>query len=526
MRSSWRDYRGVFYPVGAVVMGLAWAMVLCAIAGYLFDLADPPPPTMHTGGEEALFVSAAITLLCGWAMSRYGRRFNTGELNRREAVLAVALIWVACGVFSGIPFVIGIAPVPSEATLATPAAELPPKPDWTLQADGLSPPAAFFEAVSGLTTTGATVITHIERRLSRSIMLWRSLIQWLGGMGIVVLFVSIFPNIGTGGKHMSAREVPGTSSEGLRPRIAETSRVLWKFYTAFTVLEILALYALGMSLFDAICHAFTTMSTGGFSTSDASIAAFQSPAIEYTISGFMLLGSVNYALFYAAFRTRSLQAIFRSVEFRVFAALVVVFTFLLTIAILPLHPSSPEEAFRYALFMVATCFSSTGYATGPYMDYPPAGLFIVIVIMFIGGCAGSTAGGIKVERIVMLTKLGWGQLQRSFRPNLVHVVRMGRTVISQAALTDVAVFFSIFMLSMALGTGAVALFEQVPLQTAFGAVLTSLSNMGPAPYHLNGQDNFASYTGASQLLLSVVMLLGRLEFYALLALLVPNFWRR
>lgn len=498
MKTKLRDYRGVFYPVGMVVMGLAWAALLSAVAGYLFNWLDPTDNPAHRNGEGALLISAGITMGAGLLMTMFGKRHSTGDLNRREAVLAVALIWFAAGVFSAIPFVIG--------------------------AD-MTPADALFEAISGLTTTGATVITDIETRLSRELLLWRSLIQWLGGMGIVVLFVSVFPNIGTGGKYMSAREVPGTSSEGLRPRIAETSRVLWQFYAAFTVIEMLILWALGMSFFEALCHAFTTMSTGGFSTRDASVAGFNSVGIELTIAFFMLLGSVNYALFYAALRTRSIKAILRSTEFQVFAGMVVFCTVVLTLGILPLHHGDLFEAFRYAIFMVATSFSSTGYGTDDYMAYSSPMLFLVILMMFVGGCAGSTAGGIKVERIVMLSKLGWGQLQRSFRPNLVHLVRMGRSVVSQAALTDVAVFFSIFMLSMAVSTGLITAIEGVSVPTAFGATLTSLSNMGPAPFH-PGADNFAAYSAATKIVCTIVMLLGRLEFYALLALIVPSFWRR
>ena len=497
MRSKWRDYRGVFRPVGAVVMGLGAAIALTAFAGALFNAFDPPEDPLQAGGEGALVAAACATLLTGAVLFWWGKKHAQETLTRREAVLSVALIWLFAGTFGAMPFVIGA---------------------------GMSMTDALFEAVSGLTTTGATVITEIEA-LSRPLLLWRSIIQWLGGMGIVVLFVAVFPNIGAGGKVMFGKEVPGTSAEGLRPRIAETSRLLWQLYAGFTLLEVGALYLLDMSLFESVCHALTTMSTGGFSTRDASVGAFNSPAIEYVIAGFMLVGSVNYGLYYAALKGRSLRVFPRSVEFKAYVVIVGVSVLVLTFGLLEVHNGSIAEAFRNSLFMVATTVSSTGYGTDDYTAYPPSMLMVIVVIMFVGGCAGSTAGGIKIERIVLMAKISWTEVRRSFRPSLVHVVRMGRTLVPRSALTDVAVFFMIYMLCLGTGSALVATLDGVALPTAFGAVLTSLSNMGPAPFHV-GADNFASYSNASKLFCTFAMLLGRLEFYALLALFVPDFWRR
>ncbi len=498
MSRKLRDYRSVAKPVGAVVMGLGAAISFCALIGYLFNGFQPPEDGRKLGGELELTVVAGGAVAVGLLLYGVGKRYEMPMFGRREAVLSVALIWMSAGVLGSMPFVV---------------------------VAGMSFPDALFESISGLTTTGATVVTDIEGSLPRVVLLWRSLIQWLGGMGIVVLFVAVFPNIGAGGKHMFGEEVPGTTAEGLRPRIAETSRVLWQFYAFFTALEVVALYLLGMSLFEALCHALTTMSTGGFSTRDASIAAFDSVAIELTIAGFMLVGCVNYGLFYAALRTRGLRPILRSVEFQAFVVIVVLSTVVLTVGILPLHGDDPLQAFRRAVFMVATTISSTGYGTDAYMDYPPAMLMVVVFLMFIGGCAGSTAGGIKIERIVMMAKVSLAEIRRSFRPNLVHVIRMGRTVVSRDAITDATVFFIIYMMCLGLFTTAIAAVEKETLPTAFGAVLTCLSNMGPAPFHTVA-DNFAHYSVLSKIIFAFAMLLGRLEFFALLALLVPGFWRR
>lgn len=497
MRRTFRDYRGVFKPVGAVVMGLGVCIAVCALVGFAFNVADPQPFDGPQGGELALVLAAVSTVLTGATFFLYGRRFENPTLTRREAILSVAMIWFAAGIFGAIPFVFGA---------------------------GMSPADAFFESVSGLTTTGATVITHIQG-LSRPLLLWRSLIQWLGGMGIVVLFVAVFPSIGAGGKHMFGEEVPGTTAEGLKPRIAETSRTLWKLYALFTALEVVVLYLLDMSLFEALCHAFTTMSTGGFSTRDASVAAFQSAPIEMTIAVFMLIGSVNYGLYYNLLRTRSARSFLRSVEFKSYVVIVFLSTSALTFGLFEVHHNDLFESFRYSIFMVATTISSTGYGTDDYMAYPPPVLLVVIVLMFIGGCAGSTAGGIKIERIVVMGKAIWGEIRRSFRPNLVQVLRMGRNIIPREAVTDVLVFFVVFMLALAFGVGLTTTLDERPLVTSFGAVLTCLSNMGPAPYYV-GADNFASYSATMKFIFAMLMLLGRLEFFALLSLLASGFWRR
>lgn len=496
-RSRWRDYRGAARPVGSVILGLGFAVAACSIAGALLEAFHEYPEAVP-GGSIALAIAAAITVSLGGGVYAYGRRYATQKVTRREATLAVALTWVAAGICGAIPFMIGAR---------------------------MSPIDALFEAVSGLTTTGATVIPDIDHTLSRPLMLWRSLLQWLGGMGIVVLFVAVFPNVGAGGKHMFRGEVPGTTAEGLEPRIAETAFTLWKLYAFFTVLEAVILTIVGMDPFDAVCHAFTTMSTGGFSTKDASIAYWDSPAIDITISIFMLLAAVNFGLYYGALKTRSVEVVLRNVEFRAFVAIVVLATIVMAIGILPLHDWDPAEALRYALFQTGTFVSSTGYVTDDYMAYPAPILGIILILMFMGGSAGSTAGGIKVERIVLMAKQAWAQVYRFFRPNVVYVVRMGRRAVGESVLAGVGAFFIVYMAIIGLSTLGFAALEGLPLPTAFGSTLTCVSNMGPTPFHV-GQDNFAAYGAGGKLLGVADMLLGRLELFTLLALLVPAFWKR
>ncbi len=496
-RSAWRDYRGVARYVGAALLGVAGAMLLCAGIGWLLDAFVPWPAGKPRGGGLALvggaLLAGLLAVLC-WLLSRAaGTRPHVG---RREATVAVAGIWLSSAVAGAVPFVL---------------------------AGVLDPVGAFFETVSGLTTTGATVVTDIEGTLPRSLLLWRSLLQWLGGMGIVVLFVAVFPTLGAGGKHMFRGEVPGASAEALTPRIAETSLRLWKIYVGLTAIEAALLVSSGMGPFEAVCHAFTTLSTGGFSTRDASFAAF-SPQAQWVAAVFMVLSGANFGLYHAVLRGRSLRPLWRSVELRVYLGIVAFATAAFTVTSVE-RLGSVGTALRHGFFQTATFISSTGYVTDDYMAYASPVLAVLVGVMFVGGCSGSTAGGVKVERMVLLTKQSWLEIQESFRPQVVRVVRMGRHVVPRDVLGDVAAFFVVFVGTLALSVWLVALLEPVPLSTAFGAVLSCVSNMGPAPWYQQA-DNFAAYGPATKLLFAAVMLLGRLEFFTLLSLLVPEFWKR
>ncbi|MCB9664920.1 MAG: TrkH family potassium uptake protein [Alphaproteobacteria bacterium] len=501
--------RRVARPVGAVTGGMAAFMLLCAFSGVLMEVSGYHR-LVDEGGTEAMWIASIVTFGAAALLWRAGLEIEEQRgLSRRDATLAVALIWFGAGLFGGLPFVLGA---------------------------GLSPADAFFEAASGFTTTGATILADIEGTLSRPLLLWRSLIQWLGGMGVVVLFVAVFPNLGVGGKHMFRSEVPGPTAEGLVPRIRETSIVLWGIYAALTALEFVVLWVLGalitpspgavrMDVFQAVCHALTTMSTGGFSPLNASVAGFQSPLIEVVISAFMLVGGVNYALYHGLLTTRSWRGMFRSGEFRMYVVIVSVSVLLLTLLLVSHHEQHPWQALRYALFQVASMVTSTGYVTDDYMAYPAPGLGLLLVIMFVGAMSGSTAGGIKVSRILLLGKTTWAQIRRSVRPSVVVSVRMSRKTVPQPVLTEVAVFFFVYMLVLMFGVLLVAYTDGTPLPTGFGAMLTTLSNMGPAPFYLEA-DHFAAYSDVAKLWFAFAMILGRLEFFTLLALLLPDFWSR
>ncbi len=487
-------WRAAVRPVAWVTAGLAGCMAGCALLGNIVNTWLMEPRDIDQGSATAMLAAAIVTLVGAallWSMSEA----NDG-LGRRQATLSVALIWLATGVFGSLPYLF-------DARLAP--------------ADGL------FEAVSGFTTTGATILSDIEGTASRTLLLWRSLTQWLGGMGIVVLFVAVFPSVGVGGRHLFRGEVPGPTSEGLVPRIRETSVQLWKLYTMLTLIQIAVMWLLGVGMFDAVCHSMTTLSTGGFSTYDASAAGLDSVAVEVAMSVFMLLAGVNFALYYSLFASGSIRSFLRSTELRVYAAVVAVFTITMAFAILPRHGNF-LVSLQKSFFMVATTITSTGYGNGEdYMAYPGTGLALILLMMFVGGMAGSTAGGFKIVRVTLLIETAWAQLRSTFRPSVVQVIRMDGKAVPNSVLSEVGAFTVVYFAAMALGILLVTVTDGVSPQTAFGAMLTSLSNMGPAPYY-QGSDNFASYSSTAKVVFCGSMVLGRLEFFTLLALLLPDFW--
>jgi trk system potassium uptake protein TrkH len=397
---------------------------------------------------------------------------------------------------------------------------------------GMSPVDGVFEAISGFTTTGSTVVDNIEGRnpegtppggLSRPLLLWRSLTQWMGGMGIVVLFVAVFPRVGAGGKHLFRAEVPGPTAAGLSPRIGETAVWLYGMYVGLTLLEVVVLLVLGMQPFEALCHSFTTVSTGGFSTRDASVGGFDSAAIEVAIALFMIAAGVNFGLYYGVLRSRRLKLFLQSSELRAYLLLVAATVVGLTLFNLGLHDGKPLESARYALFTVGTFITSTGYGTEDYMAYPPVSLALVFVLMWVGGCAGSTAGGIKVARVVLVLQTLVAQVKRSVRPNVIQVVRMGDKRVADSLLLEVSAFICLYAASVGVFTGLLSWMEGIELGKSFGATLTSISNMGPAPFH-GGNDNFVAYSDPAKLMFCFEMVLGRLEFMTLLALVMPEVW--
>ncbi len=499
--------RRVARPVAFVVIGLAVAILLCGLAGAGMRALGYVRPGIDDLAEVYLLISALITGVSGGLLYAWGDDIADLHLTRRDAVVVTSLVWLSAGLFGALPYLLGA---------------------------GMSPADALFESISGFTTTGATVVTRIEEDLSRPLLLWRSLTQWLGGMGIIVLFIAVFPGLGAGGKNLFRTEFPGPTADTLRPRMTDTAFYLWVMYVGLTVLEALLLVLCGMEVFEAVCHALTTVSSGGFSTRDDSIAAFDSPTIELVIVIFMLASGVNFGLYYAAVRFRRLGVFLRSVEFRVYIGVFVVVALAFTLLNLRLHDGDVVQSLRYSVFTAAAFVSSTCYGVEDYMGFGAPALLLVLAMMFMGGSAGSTSGGIKISRVLVAFKSMFAVVKNQVRPNVVQVVRLGRQVQPAQTLLEVLAFIAIFVVSLGAGTLVVAVLEPgATLPSAFGAVLSCLSNMGPAPFHPQfvageghlGGDDFSRYSDLAKLFFSGVMVFGRLEFLTVLALFLPEVWR-
>lgn len=447
-------------------------------------------------GTIGAFVAASLTtLFIGLGLLIWGRR-ESGTIGRREALLVVTAGWVLIGLTGALPYMFDGA--------------------FTNFAD------AFFETVSGFTTTGSTVLTNIEG-ISNGLHYWRALTHWLGGMGIVVLFIAIFPQLGVGAKHLFKSEVPGPITDGLKPKIRETASILWKIYVGLTVAEFIFLHLAGMHVFDAVCHSMATMATGGFSTKNASVAHYQSATIDVIITFFMFLAGINFALYFSALKGR-LFNFFRDAEFRVYVGLVVLATIAVSIDILPLH-GDPLQALRYAAFQVVAVVTTTGFGTDNFDLYPSFSKLLLVGLMFVGGSAGSTAGGMKVSRIMVLSKAAFVEIYHIFRPQAVRTVRLGRSVIPEEVTRSIFGFFALAVFVFVFGSLFMALLG-LDIVSATTSVVATLFNIGPGLAKVGAVENFAFIPTAGKVFLSFCMILGRLEFYTILVLLVPDFWRR
>jgi trk system potassium uptake protein TrkH len=443
----------------------------------------------------SLLLSAVIAGAIGGILLRLGRRAKT-DFFARDAVAMVALAWFGVSLVGALPYLFS-------GTIADIS-------------------SAVFESASGFTTTGSTVLTDIES-CSKGIIFWRSLTQWLGGMGIIVLFIAVFPQVGTGARHLFKSEVPGPSSEGLRPKIKETSSLLWKIYLGITLAEFLALLACGLNPYDAACHSLAGMATGGFSTKNASIGHYNSAAVDLVVTLFMFLAGVNFALYYLLFRDRS-RVFWKDTEFRVYVFVVAICTIIVTCALLP-HKESLFEAARYGVFQVVALLTTTGFGTDDFNVYPPLARILLVVLMFLGGSAGSTAGGLKIVRIVIIVKAAYREIYRVFYPHAVLSVRMAKVTISEDVIRTALVFFALFVFAFTFGTLFMS-FLGLELETAFSSVVATLANIGPGLDRVGSLENYAFIPAIGKLFLSFCMILGRLELFTVLVLLIPDFWKR
>jgi trk system potassium uptake protein TrkH len=376
--------------------------------------------------------------------------------------------------------------------------------------------------MSGFTTTGATVFTRIDGQLE-SILFWRGLIQWLGGMGIVVLFLAIFPLFGVGVLQLYRGEVPGPTPDRLVPKIGQTAKLLWGVYVILSLCQIILLWLGGMSVYDAVLHTFTTMATGGFSPRADSIGAYDSVYIEAVVIIFMLLAGANFSLHFAAVQGR-FRVYWRDPEFRFYLGVVVVVTLILTLLLAARAVFPLATAFRHSLFQVVSLTSTTGFASSDFEQWPIFAQFALLLLFFFGGCAGSTGGAIKHMRIILLIKHAYWQLYRLLHPRAVASLRLGDQNISGDVLIVVQAFFVLYMAGFAVATLGLTLFD-IDILTSLSAVASTLGNVGPGLGEVGPYDDYAGLPHAAKWVLSTCMLLGRLEFSALLVMCLPAFWK-
>lgn len=481
------QYRALLRIVGLLVTLFSATMLPPMIISLIYQ----------DGGGSAFFLGFVAALLSGCLLWLPNYR-SRAELKARDGFLIVVLFWTALGTAGALPFMLSSAP---EISIAD----------------------AFFESFSGLTTTGATVLTGLDD-LPKAILFYRQQLQWLGGIGIIVLAVAVLPLLGIGGMQLYRAEIPGPVKDTkMTPRIADTAKRLWYLYVAITAACALSFYFVGMSGFDAICHAFSTVAIGGFSTHDASIGYFNSPAINGVCVVFMLIAGMNFTLHYAALATGNIKIYTRDTEVRTFLAIQLMLTLVCT-AVLVGHGvyRSGWEAFDQALFQAVSISTTAGFSTTNFVDWP---LFLPILLLFasfIGGCAGSTGGGIKVIRIRLLLMQGLREVKRLIHPKAIYSINLQRRAVPNHIVEAVwgffatyALVFVVIMLAL-IATGM----EEI---TAFSATAASLNNLGP------GLGEVATHYGAiadsSKWILVVSMLFGRLEIFTLLVLFMPEFWR-
>lgn len=419
------------------------------------------------------------------------------NLRAREGFVVVALSWVLLSAFGALPFVISGA-IPNYVD-------------------------ALFEAVSGFTTTGATIMTNFDTPL-RGIMFWRSFTHWIGGMGVLVLTLALLPQMTGRTSHLVRAESPGPSLSKIVPKMGDSAKILYMMYGALTAIQFAILVIVGMSPYDAAIHTMGTAGTGGFSNYGLSVGAFQSPVVDVVITVFMVLFGINFALFYRVL-TGAWRDMVKNDELHWYLGLFGIASIVICALIMPIY-GTIGQSLRYSTFQVASVMSTTGYATADFNLWPQAAKMILVLLMFVGSCAGSTAGGLKVVRIALLCKITGREVRHTFQPRKVQVVRFEGKGVEESLLTQVAVFFFVYILLILLGALAISFEGLFDFETNFTAALTCVSNVGPGFSMVGPMENFAGYGPMAKIVLSLLMLAGRLEIFPILVIFHPAVWKK
>lgn len=492
------NYKIIFHFLGLLLLFNGGFILLSSLVSLIYN----------DGVTRNLLLGGLITSAIG-GLVMYRTKDHKKEINKREGYIVVAFGWIIMSLSGTLPYVLtGVIP------------------EFT---------NAFFETMSGYTTTGASILNDIES-VPYGVLFWRSLTHWIGGMGIIVLAVAILPLLGIGGMQMFAAEAPGPNADKLHPRITDTAKRLWLIYFGYTAIETILLKVAGMSFFDAINHAMCTLSTGGFSTKNASIAHWNGqPIIQYIIIVFMFLAGTNFVLSYFAFKGK-IQKIIRDEEFKLYFKFIIVFTLIASLIIYfkadaslssiehPMVWGKAESSVRHALFQVLAIVTTTGFVTADYTLWTPFLVVFFFGLMFLGGSAGSTSGGVKVVRHLLMIKNGFVEFRRSLHPNAILPVRYNTKSVSGDIVFNILAFFILYMLSFIIGALVFSMFG-INFESAVGLAASSLGNVGPALGDFGPVNNYAALPALGKWWSSFLMLLGRLELFTVLILLTPFFWR-
>ncbi|WP_299106614.1 TrkH family potassium uptake protein [uncultured Winogradskyella sp.] len=492
------NYKIIFHFLGLLLLFNGGFMLISTLISLIYE-----------DGVTLQLLTAGLTTLGIGAVTMYRTRDHRKEMNKREGYIVVAFGWIVMSLSGTLPYIV------TEAI-----------PSFT---------DAFFETMSGYTTTGASILNDIEI-VPKGVLFWRSITHWIGGMGIIVLAIAILPLLGVGGMQLFAAEAPGPSADKLHPRITDTAKRLWLIYFGYTAAETILLQIAGMSFFDAINHALSTLSTGGFSTKNASVAYWNdNPAIQYIIIFFMFLAGTNFVLSYYLFKGK-VGKILKDEEFKLYSTFIIVFTAIAAVLIYfradvslssidhPMVLGEAESAIRHALFQVLTVITTTGFVSADYTLWTPFLTVFFFGLMFLGGSAGSTSGGVKVMRQLILIKNSFLEFKRALHPNAIIPVRYNGKSVSKDIVFNVLGFFILYMLSFIVGALVFSMF-QMDFESAIGLSASSLGNVGPALGDFGPVNNYSALPALGKWWASFLMLIGRLELFTVLILLTPFFWR-
>ena len=477
----------MIYRIMGFLLLIETAMLMCCGGVSLFYKEDD---------LNSFLLSSAITAFVGVIMLAIGRGAEK-SLNRRDGYVIVSVAWIAFSFFGMLPYYIG--------------GYIPSVTD------------AFFETMSGFSSTGATIMNNIES-MPHGILFWRAMTQWIGGLGIVFFTIAVLPIFGMGGIQVFAAEASGPTHDKVHPRIGITAKWIWSIYTGLTLILVALLMLGGMDWFDSVCHAFATTGTGGFSTKQASVAYYNSPYIEYVISIFMFISGINFTLL-LFFVNRKFKKVIDNAELKWYFWSVVGFTAVIAVVLYYTSSMGVEEAFRKSLFQVISLQTSTGFATDDYMLWTPMLWGLLTVVMIMGACAGSTTGGLKCIRMVILAKVSRNEFKHILHPNAVLPVRVNKQVISPSIVSTVLAFFFLYIIIIIIGI-LIMMGMGIGAEESIGCVISSIGNMGPGLGDTGPAYSWNALPDAAKWLLSFLMLLGRLELFTVLLLFTPEFWKR